>query len=412
MRVELINTGSELLLGQVVNTHLKYLATALWTIGITIQRQATVPDGAPIREALLESFARCDVVIVTGGLGPTTDDITRDVASELLGLKMQLDPAVAKAIEERLKTRQIPVTARILRQAERPEECELLQNNHGTAPGLYFPPLPLRDGKRSPHLFLLPGPPRELIPMVEADLIPRLRMLVPEGSAQNMQIWRVVGVPESIVEETVGESLIKIGIEPGYCARPSEVDVRIVGSPRQLEEAAALLKTSFGNAVLPETSRTLEDWLVAELTRRKQTLATAESCTGGALANQITNAAGSSGVFGYGFVTYANTAKEYIGVQKKLLEEHGAVSAAVAEALALHALKISGADYSLATTGIAGPAGGSDQKPVGTVYIALAQRNGSVTVDHCRFTSDRQTFKQLAVQHALTMLRRALLQAH
>ncbi len=412
MRVELINTGSELLLGQVVNTHLKVLATALWTIGITIQRQATVPDGAPIREALLESFARCDVVIVTGGLGPTTDDITRDVASELLGLKMQLDPAVAELIEERLKTRQIPVTARILRQAERPEESVLLQNNHGTAPGLYFPPLPLGDGKSSPHLFLLPGPPRELIPMVEADLIPRLRLLLPQGSARHMQIWRVVGVPESIVEETVGEPLIKMGIEPGYCARPSEVDVRIVGSPRQLEEAAALLKTSFGTAVLPESSRTLEDWLVSELTRRKQTIATAESCTGGALANQITNAPGSSGVFGYGFVTYANTAKEYIGVPKPLLEEHGAVSAAVAEALALQALKLSGADYSLATTGIAGPAGGSEQKPVGTVYIALAQRDGSVTVDHRRFTSDRQTFKQLAVQHALVMLRKALLQAH
>lgn len=412
MRVELINTGSELLLGQVVNTHLKYLATALWTIGITIQRQATVPDGAPIREALLESFARCDVVLVTGGLGPTTDDITRDVASELLDLKMQLDPAVAEAIEKRLKTRQIPVTSRILRQAERPKESELLQNNHGTAPGLYFPPLPLKDGKRSPHIFLLPGPPRELIPMVESELIPRLSALLPQGSAQNMQIWRVVGVPESIVEETVGEALMKMGIEPGYCARPSEVDVRIVGSPRQLEQAAALLKTSFGTAVLPETSRTLEDWLVSELTRRKQTVATAESCTGGALANQITNAAGSSGVFGYGFVTYANTAKEYIGVPRTLIEEHGAVSAAVAKALALQALKLSGADYALATTGIAGPAGGSDQKPIGTVYIALAQRDESVTVDHCRFTSDRQTFKQLAVQHALAMLRKALLQTH
>lgn len=410
MRVELINTGSELLLGQVVNTHLKYLAEALWRIGLTIQRQATVPDGPPIREALIESFARSEIVIVTGGLGPTTDDISRDVAAELLGLKMQLDPSVSHGIEERLKARNIPVTSRILRQAERPMASELLHNHNGTAPGLYFPPLRLEDGRHSPHLFLLPGPPRELVPMVESDLIPRLRALVPAKKLQGMQIWRVVGVPESMVEEGVGEELIKIGIEPGYCARPSEVDVRIVGSSEQLAAAEALLKTHFGNAVLPASSRTLEDWLVAELSRRKKTLATAESCTGGALANQITNAPGSSAVFGYGFVTYANAAKEYLGVPRPILEAHGAVSHGAAEALAVQALKVSGADYALATTGIAGPAGGTDQKPVGTVFIALAQKDATTIIEQRRYNSDRQTFKQLVVQHALGMLRRAMLQ--
>ncbi|RFC46060.1 MAG: nicotinamide-nucleotide amidase [Verrucomicrobia bacterium] len=409
MRVELINTGSELLLGQVVNTHLHYLAEALWPVGLTIELQVTVPDGPPIRKALSETFGRADIVIVTGGLGPTTDDVTRDVAAELLGLDMETDNSIAHLIEERLKTRNIPLTPRVLRQAERPSHSEILHNTHGTAPGLYFPPLPLPGGQRSPHLFLLPGPPRELKPMVETEVVPRLRALVPDGPARSMQTWRVVGVPESLVEEAVGEKLIALGIEPGYCARPGEVDVRIIGSGKQLESAAALLKEAFGNAMLPEDSRSLETWLVQELTRRNETLSTAESCTGGALASQITNAPGSSAIFGFGFVTYANTAKQHLGVPAQLLREHGAVSAAVAEALAQNALRIAGADYALSTTGIAGPSGGSDDKPVGTVFIALACKGGGVIVEKHRFNTERQTFKHLVVQTALNLLRKTLL---
>jgi nicotinamide-nucleotide amidase len=409
MHVELINTGSELLLGQVVNTHLKYLAEALWGEGLTIQRQVTVPDGDPIREALIESFSRADVVIVTGGLGPTTDDITRDVTAQLLGLKLSVDPDIAKSIEDRLKTRNIRMTPRVLRQAERPGEAEVLNNKNGTAPGLYFAPLPLPSGRKSPHLFLLPGPPKELKPMVESELLPRVRALMPAGAASKMQTWRVVGVPESIVEEAVGPGLIALGIEPGYCARPGEVDVRVMGSSEQIDAASRLLQECFGSAVLPKDSSTLEDWLVAELARRGKTLATAESCSGGALANQITNVSGSSSVFGYGFVTYANAAKELLGVPRHLLETHGAVSQPVAEALALHALQAANADYALATTGIAGPTGGSDEKPLGTVYIALAKRSAGVTVEKHRFASDRLTFKHLVVQHAMTLLRRELL---
>ncbi len=409
MRIELINTGSELLLGQVLNTHLAYLAEALWPLGLAFQRQVTVPDGDPIREALLESFGRSDIVLVTGGLGPTTDDITREITAELLGLPLLNDPEIARLIEERLSTRNIPVSARILRQAQRPQGAEILANKHGTAPGLYFPPLPLEGGRLSPHLFLLPGPPRELKPMFEGEVLPRLRVLMPEAPTRLMQTWRVVGVPESIVEDAVGEALIALGIDPGYCARPGEVDVRIIGSVEQLRNAEVLLKNRFGTAVLPEETRSLETWLVSELTRRNQTLATAESCTGGALANQITNAPGSSAVFGYGFVTYANSAKTQLGVPKDLLDAHGAVSAPVAEALATHALRASGADYALATTGIAGPSGGSEEKPVGTVFVAIALKTGGVSVEKYRFNTERQTFKSLVVQSALNLLRKTLL---
>jgi nicotinamide-nucleotide amidase len=162
--------------------------------------------------------------------------------------------------------------------------------------------------------------------------------------------------------------------------------------------------------MLPADFRSLETWLVSELARRKKTLSTAESCTGGALASQITNAPGSSAIFGFGFVTYANAAKQQLGVSENLLREHGAVSAPVAEALASHALQISGSDYALATTGIAGPSGGSEDKPVGTVFIALASQGGSAVVEKYRFNTDRQSFKHLVVQTALNLLRKTLLQ--
>jgi nicotinamide-nucleotide amidase len=408
LRVELINTGSELLLGQVLNTHLQFLADALWPLGLGIARQSTVPDGPVIREALLESFSRADVVFVTGGLGPTTDDLTRDVVAELLGLTLRDDPAIASAIRERLEKRGIRATDRIFRQAQRPDESEVLANHFGTAPGLYFRPMQLSGGILSPHLFLLPGPPRELKPMVETEVLPRLRSLLPAVPDRIMKLWRVVGVPESHVEEAVGEALLALGIDPGYCARPGEVDVRVIGTPDQIEAAGSLLEKALGPALLPEEMRTLEHYIVAELARRNLRVATAESCTGGALANRLTNVPGSSAVFGYGYVTYANDAKQKLGVPSALLDQFGAVSSHVAESLALHAQRCSGADYALATTGIAGPSGGSEHKPTGTVYIALAGPDALLMVEHHVLQTDRLIFKNLVTQSALNLLRRAL----
>jgi nicotinamide-nucleotide amidase len=410
LRVELINTGSELLLGQVLNTHLQFLADALWPLGLGIGRQATVPDGPVIKEALLESFPRADIIFITGGLGPTTDDLTRDIVAELLGLDMQEDPAIAAVIRERLEKRGIRITDRIFRQAQRPAEAEVLANRFGTAPGLYFPPMRLAGGgdALSPHLFLLPGPPRELKPMVETEVLPRLRALLPPAPERIMRLWRVVGVPESHVEEAVGEALLALGIEPGYCARPGEVDVRVIGTPEQIEAAGTLLQQALGHAILPEEMRTLEHYLVSELANRQLRLATVESCTGGALANRVTHVPGSSAVFGYGYVTYANEAKRDLGVPAALLEQHGAVSEQVAESLARNAKRLSQADYALATTGIAGPSGGSEHKPTGTVYIALAEPNGTVVVEHHVLQTDRLSFKNLVTQAALNMLRRSL----
>ncbi len=407
MRVEVLNTGTELLLGHVVNTHLKYLAEALFAVGLRIGRQVTVPDGDPIRDALAETFGRAEIVFVTGGLGPTTDDVTREAVAVLLGLELMHDAGVMAAIEARFARRGMQMSARNARQAQRPREATVLANANGTAPGLYVPPL--QRAVRTPHLFLLPGPPRELKPMFEEAVLPILRRIVPSGAAVEMRNFRLSGLGESVVEARIGDALLALGIELGYCARPGEVDVRVIGAAADLGRAEEIIRAELGSHLVSQDSRALEKVAVDLLTARGETLATAESCTGGALADRVTNVAGASAVFVEGFVTYANEAKtRAVGVDPALIAAHGAVSREVAQAMAEGARRVSGADHALATTGIAGPGGGSVEKPVGTVFIALATKLGATVVEQERFPTDRETFKQLVTQCALDLLRRAL----
>jgi nicotinamide-nucleotide amidase len=246
--------------------------------------------------------------------------------------------------------------------------------------------------------------------MVEHSVLPRIQALLPDGERKVLKIWRVVGVPESIVEAGVGEELLGLGLELGYCARLGEVDVRIWGSPPQAEEAERILRNAFGKAVLDSGAASIEQWVVEELSRRKQTVSTAESCTGGFIANLLTHVPGSSVVFDSGRVTYANWAKVELGVPEELLETHGAVSEPVAAALAGAARAAGRATYGIATTGIAGPAGGSEDKPVGTVFVAVAGPEGTIRVEKHAFRTDRLAFKQLAAQAALLLLRRVLLE--
>ena len=400
MRVEVINTGSELLLGQVINTHLRTFAEALFPLGLRVLRQVTVPDGPAIGDALRESFPRADVVLVSGGLGPTTDDITREVTAELLGLELVFDDGIMRAIAERFARRGIVMGDRVRREAMCPRGATVLANANGTAPGLYFP-----AGPQNPHVFLLPGPPRELIPMLRDLVVPLLRSLVPP-SETGMRSWRVVGLGESNVEELVGEQLLALGVELGYCARPGEVDVRVIGLPAQLAAAESILQDKLGQHIAGEDQRPLEEVIVQALRERGETLATAESCTGGLLAHRITNIPGASEIYWQGFVTYANEAKTAaLDVPAELIRQHGAVSHQVAVAMAKGALAKSGATYALSTTGIAGPGGGTPEKPVGTVYIALADRTQPPVVRRYNFPTDRATFKDLVTQTALDQLR-------
>jgi nicotinamide-nucleotide amidase len=405
MRVEVINTGTELLLGHVINTHLRALAEALFPLGLRIERQVTVPDGPAIRDALLESFGRAGIVIVTGGLGPTTDDITREITAELLGLELEEDEAVMQAIADRFARRGVELTPRNRRQAQRPRGATVLPNARGTAPGLYFPPMPAATGAVTPHIFLLPGPPRELEPMVEESVLPLLRAVAPVSTAR-MRSWRVIGLGESYVEEKVGEALLGLGIELGYCARPGEVDLRVIGSAAQLTAAALIIEGELGKHIAGPEAQSLEAVVVELLRARGETVAVAESCTGGGLAHRLTNVPGASAVFLEGFVTYANEAKQRaLGVPAELIRQHGAVSTEVAAAMAEGARRVSGATYALATTGIAGPGGGTPEKPVGTVYLALASPDQPTHSRRHNFPGDRITFKDFTTQTALNLLR-------
>ncbi len=410
MRIEVINTGTEIILGSVLNSHLGYLSNAIFPLGLRVQRQATVPDGDAIRDALVETFGRADVVFVTGGLGPTTDDITREIVCELFGLTMQHDEEIWQSIMARFNRRGIPWNDRVKLQALHPAEARVLQNPNGTAPGLYFPPLPVPGSAlKSPHLFLLPGPPRELHPMVDNLVVPLMREIAPAAAAQELRSFRTTGLGESRVEELVGEALLTLGLEVGYCARPGEVDLRIIGATEVLNQGEAIIRQKLSSFIFTTDTRPLEGIVVAALIAAKKTFAIAESCTGGWIANKITNIAGASEVFLAGYVTYANAAKtRTLGVPAELIATHGAVSEPVARAMAEGARTQSGADITISTTGIAGPTGGSAEKPVGTVFIAIAERDAETLVFKHHFPTDRETFKHLVAQAALDLVRRRL----
>jgi nicotinamide-nucleotide amidase len=413
MIVEVINTGSELLLGNTLNTHLSFLGQELFPLGLRIARQVTVPDGDAIREALDESLTRADVILVTGGLGPTTDDITREITAELLGLPLIEDAGVWEAIRSRFARRNLEMTPRNRRQAQVPQGATVLANPNGTAPGLYLrqrggdaagPAGPIR------HIFLLPGPPRELRPMFRDQVAPILKELLPPGAALQSRRWLVIGMGESKVEAIVGEALLAIpGLELGYCARPGAVEVRCIGGPEALAAAEAVITAKLPTQVAGEGGESLEELVVHRLAALGKKLAAAESCTGGNLAHRITNVPGASEVFTEGFVTYSNEAKtRSLGIPAALIDEHGAVSEPVARAMAEGAMREGAADFGLSTTGIAGPGGGAPQKPVGTVFIALAIRGGETRIEKHSYPTDRATFKELTVQTALDMLRAAL----
>ena len=409
MRAGLINTGTELLLGDVQDAHLAFIAREVFPLGLRIEERRTVPDTDAIGRTLPELFPGYEMLFVTGGLGPTSDDITRETVADLLGLELRQHPELLESLRRRLRLRGIKWAAGIARQADVPSGAHVLPNENGSAPGFYLK-ANINPRISSPHLFVLPGPPRELQPMFRKYVMPILRSLAP-SSAIEQRAYKVAGMGESSVEEAIGEKVLAIpGIELGYCARPGEVDVRIIGKPEAIQQADTIIRSALGPSIFSTTDETLEEIVVRLLTKRNQTLATAESCTGGLIANRITNVPGASSVFIAGYVCYANQAKiNMLDVDPKLVERHGAVSELVARTLAEHARACAGCDYALATTGVAGPTGGSPEKPVGTVYIALASAELETIVKKFFFPTDRETFKQLAAQSALDLLRRKIL---
>lgn len=409
MRTIVVNTGTELLLGDVLNTHLTFIAREIFEFGLRVEEQRTVPDGRAIRETLADVFPRAEIVFVTGGLGPTSDDITRELAADLLRLELREDPEIREAIRSRLAARKIPTTDRIWRQALVPQGGQAFINENGTAPGIYLhanlnPDIP------SPHLFLLPGPPRELEPMFRRSIAPALRAIAVSSAKLDVRKFRLANIGESIVEKKVGAQLLAIpGLELGYCARPGEVEVRVLGSADAVAEAEKIMCANLAEAIFTIGAEDLAEVIVRKLAAESETIALAESCTGGFLAHRITNVAGSSQVFLAGSVTYSNEEKiRALGVSGETLEKFGAVSEEVAREMAEGIRKCAGATHSLATTGIAGPTGGSAEKPVGTVYISLASENQPTICKKLLFLTDRQTFKQMVAQNAFDLLRKRL----
>jgi nicotinamide-nucleotide amidase len=405
MRVEIINTGTELLLGRVTNTHLAFLAQSLFGLGLRVERQVTVPDGVAIAEALDEAMQRADLIIVTGGLGPTSDDITRDAAAEAFGKPLVFHQEILAGIAVKFEARKLVMNEFQRPQAMVPEGGVVLDNPHGTAPGLII------ENDKTVAV-LLPGPPGELRPMWTNEALPWLRKKFADRLGLMHEVTlRLLGIGETRVQGLVENEIKALGsVEVGYCARPGEVDLRLIAAGESLvRKAAALARAKLSDFIYAEGTETMAEVVVRLARESHKTVATAESCTGGMVAHRITDVPGSSEIFRYGWVTYANEAKmAELGVPADLLEAHGAVSAEVAQAMAEGALRSSGADLAIAITGIAGPSGGTDAKPVGLVYFGLAVRNGTTHAVEKNLSRSREVFKSMASQVALDLLRRAL----
>ena len=440
MIVELINTGSELMLGRTLNTHQQWLCRRLADLGFVVTRQVAISDDAhDIQQAVRESLSRADLILVTGGLGPTSDDVTRELIAGLLGKPLHEDANIVAGLKQFFAARNRPMPARNLVQAQVPEGAVVLANPNGTAPGLAmriasgvwglgsgeeradacatFPSPDPRPQTPAPKwLIMLPGPPRELRPMFTDTVVPLLQRELPPQIFICRTI-RTAGLGESALAEQIEaplQPLIAAGLELGYCARPGQVDVRLAARTLDAQQlvtgAQQIVEPLLARHIFAHDDEDIAAVIVRELTVRKQTLAVAESCTGGAISNAITNVPGASAVLIAGLVTYANEAKiKFAGVRTETLAANGAVSEPVVREMAEGARRGTGADYGIAVTGIAGPGGGSVEKPVGTVFMAVSSAARTVALKQLN-RYDRETFKEVTTQQVLEMLRRVIVE--
>ena len=419
MEIELITIGTELLLGQVLDTHQQWLGQRLADSGYTLSRQVTVPDNGPaICGAVQTALGRADLVITTGGLGPTSDDVTRGLLADLLARPLGPDASVAAHIEGFFERHNRPMPGSVLVQAQVPEGAVVFPNEHGTAPGLAIEasPNPFRAGGGSAWLIMLPGPPRELRPMFDDQVLPFINKYLPLEKEFHCRTLRSLGIGESMVEEMLLgplQPLMDRGLELGFCARIGQVDIRLSGigpgMPAIIAEAEAAIRAAIDKQIYGTDDETIEQVVVGQLIATGETLAVAESCTGGFLGHHITNVPGASAIFAGGVMAYSNAMKQkLLGVKKSTLAEHGSVSKPVAIEMAEGALTVSGADHALSVTGIAGPGGGTPDKPVGTVWLGMASRGGRPLAIRKFHPYDRETFKHATVHQALELLRRRL----
>lgn len=407
-QVELVSTGSELLSGRTVNRHAAVLGERLRPLGFTLTRDTTVPDDlAMIEDAVASALKRVDVVIVSGGLGPTCDDITRDALAHLFGSSVITDEGALAALRERFARMGRAVTPQAELQARIVAGGTALSNSIGAAPGERLE----RGGKT---VFVLPGPPDEFLAVLTEHVLPWLKEHGAGAGTLRERMFLVCGIGESAIMELLERNgFIPAGMDVAYSAKPGRIELRLLATSAtdaELEGAAAQVRRLLGPNVFAEERETMEEVVGRLLRQCGRTLATAESCTGGLLGSRITAVSGSSDYYAGGVVAYANRVKlAVLGVDEGVLAREGAVSEAVARQMAEGVRRLLRTDYGLSVTGIAGPSGGTAEKPVGLVYIALAEAE-STWVKANRFGGPRARVRDWSAQIALDMLRRRLLE--
>lgn len=410
MRAEIVSVGTELLLGQIIDTNAARISRELAALGIAVYRRVTVGDNHDrLLAALREALAGNDLVITIGGLGPTMDDITRDVLAEAIGDTLRFDEGIAGHLRAFFRSRNVPILESNLRQAWVPEHGRALPNPNGTAPGLLFE----HDGRTG---IALPGPPGEFVPMMRDHVLPCLRERTGGRGAIRSRVLRVCGLGESAVEDRVKDLLCGENPTVAPYAKTGEVHLRVTAraddpaeADRLVEDRVAELCRRLGDLVYAYDDELLEAVVVRLLSERGLTVAAAESCTGGLLSARLTDVPGSSRVFPGSLVTYANAAKtDLAGVDAALIEKHGAVSAEVAAAMASGARQRFAADLGIGITGVAGPGGGTEARPVGLVYVALSAADG-MAVERNQFLGERADVRRRSTQVALVMVRDRLL---
>jgi len=410
LAAEIIAIGSELLMPQFRDTNSLYLTEELNAIGIPVRMKTIVGDEENyLEQAVRGAMERTSILITIGGLGPTEDDLTRKVVARVLQRQLVLNDDILARLQRRYKARGIEMPPNNARQALVPTGAEILENKNGTAPGLW-----LRTEKN--HVILLPGPPSELKPMFEASCVPKLHEMA-GGVAIARCVFRTACLFESALDQRIAPIYTKYkNIETTVLAKPGQVEVRLTARGKNKEEAERLMRElgeqidrELDEYIFTRSEQTLEQVVGELLTAKNATISVAESCTGGLLAHRLTNVSGSSRYFMSGIVTYSNESKmELAGIPPLLLEMQGAVSAEVAQGLAEGVRQRANTTIGVGITGVAGPTGGSDAKPVGTVHVAVALPTGTVQRQFL-FPGDREKIRWQAAQAGLDMVRRELL---
>ncbi len=410
MHIEIISIGDELLIGQTINTNASWIGEHLLNIGIHVDWVTTVGDDKDrLTQAIQIAESRNDVVLITGGLGPTHDDITKKVVTDYFGGTLVMNQEVLEQVKERFRKRGYTMAKVNEAQALVPDNAEVIRNELGTAPGMIF----RRNGK---FFYVMPGVPREMKGMMNSTILPQIKEQL-TGQAIRIRILMTTGVPESTLFERLNNLAdIEKNAQMAFLPNLYGVKIRLMAkadSEERAEEkvklAENLVREKIGRDIFAEKEVSLEEAVAELLVQRGETVAVAESCTGGLISNRLTNIPGSSTFYERGVISYSNEAKmELLGVPKKMLIEHGAVSSQVAIAMAEGVRHISKTDYGISVTGIAGPTGGTEEKPVGLVFIGYADEEGSVSINQT-FANDRLGNKQRSAQAALNLLRKQIL---